>query len=547
MDQFKRGEIEGCSSFVFPNALLEQPFECYIAPNVSGPFQTVFRCARVGEIHAFGRYLKFVIIPSDRPAFADVGGQEKSRDAFRMMMDSQLVLRVPEKVTDERTGKDRMKNTVVELIEQKQLGWSASHVDMTGRKFVDLLTDVLWYIDGCHKTLEGRRLSVPHVFSDICGFNKPESHGHKRVPMEAIKLRTFSTSLFKIGEEPWLSHVRWSNIKEAITNLATNLSSYCDYLDKQRVRVASQHQSLVPIRSPSVAQEFLFFKPSQSSHPSYTELYKSLNDALQRSEEFSPIFLNHLSPHDARQWRYYLDNLPKGLMVNAVKFSHAYGNHLGTLHFIWRVPEGISPSDMLSRNMKTADSVKGEINVYHTRAMRREAMSSFGRICGVKPAFLRELYKRLTGDTSASRTTDEAAVDTRIRLVLDSEDPSIISDLRELNEGRPERYTEFWKECDQYLESVPELAVHERRHGQVTYLAAALSAQDLLTEVAKRCPEGTPIPSEAWLRYQFWPKDPSKKSASQYTGRLRVKHMVQARQFRKFHPMLIMLLHSIAI
>ena len=51
MDQLKRGEIEGSSSFVFPDTLLEQPFECYIAPNLSGPFQTVFRCARVGLIN----------------------------------------------------------------------------------------------------------------------------------------------------------------------------------------------------------------------------------------------------------------------------------------------------------------------------------------------------------------------------------------------------------------------------------------------------------------------------------------------------------------
>ena len=233
LEQFKRGEIEGCSSFVFPDTLLEQPFECYIAPNLSGPFQTVFRCARVGEIHAFGRYLKYVITPSDQPAFADVGCQEKPRDDLRIMMDAQFVLRIPEKVTDEGMGKDRMKNKVVELLEQKQLGWSSSHIDTTGCKFVDLLTEVLWYIDGCHKTLEGRRLSVPHVFSEICGYNKPESHGHKRVPMEAMKLRTFATSLFKISEKPSISHVRWSDIKEAITNLATNLSSYCDYLDKQ--------------------------------------------------------------------------------------------------------------------------------------------------------------------------------------------------------------------------------------------------------------------------------------------------------------------------
>ena len=27
---------------MFPDALLEQPFECYIVPNLSGPFQTVY-------------------------------------------------------------------------------------------------------------------------------------------------------------------------------------------------------------------------------------------------------------------------------------------------------------------------------------------------------------------------------------------------------------------------------------------------------------------------------------------------------------------------
>ncbi len=103
-----------------------------------------------------------------------------------------------EKGDGQTTGKDKMKNKVIDLLEQKQLRWSSSYVDTTGRKFVDLLTDVLWCLDGCHKALEGRRLSVPHVFSEISGFNKPESHAHKRVPMEATRLRTFSTSLFKI-------------------------------------------------------------------------------------------------------------------------------------------------------------------------------------------------------------------------------------------------------------------------------------------------------------------------------------------------------------
>ena len=60
-------------------------------------------------------------------------------------------------------------------------------------------------------------------------------------------------------------------------------------------------------------------------------------------------------------------------------------------------------------------------------------------------------------------------------------------------------------------------------------------SQDLVEQVAKRCPEGTAIPSEQWVRLQFWPKNPRTKAASQYTKRLPVKMMVQKRQFRQNH------------
>ena len=99
----------------------------------------------------------------------------------------------------------------------------------------------------------------------------------------------------------------------------------------------------MPIRSPSIAQAFVVLNPIRSGNPSYIERYKSFNVALQGSEEFSPIFLNDLCPHDARQLRYYLDNLPKGLTVNGVKFSHAYGKHLGTLPFILACSRGDQP------------------------------------------------------------------------------------------------------------------------------------------------------------------------------------------------------------
>ena len=73
--------------------------------------------------------------------------------------------------------------------------------------------------------LEGCRLAVPYVFSDISVFNNPGSHGHRRGPMEAMKLHTFAS------EEPWISHMKWSDIREAVTNLVTNFT-------RKRVRAA---------------------------------------------------------------------------------------------------------------------------------------------------------------------------------------------------------------------------------------------------------------------------------------------------------------------
>ena len=86
-----------------------------------------------------------------------------------------------------------------------------------------------------------------------------------------------------------------------------------------------------------------------------------------------------------------------------------------------------------------------------------------------------------------------------------------LADLRQHNPGRPPKYDAFWEECRKYLEEKVETPVDERRHGEVVHLAKALSARDLLDQVAKQCPPGTPIPCKQWLRLQFCPKNPSIK------------------------------------
>ena len=63
----------------------------------------------------------------------------------------------------------------------------------------------------------------------------------------------------------------------------------------------------------------------------------------------------------------------------------------------------------------------------------------------------------------------------------------------------------------------------------------AMSVSDLLCEVSKIVDPGTLVPSVQWLRLQFWPKTPTAMVALQYTGRLKLKYMVQKCQTRKHH------------
>ena len=212
------------------------------------------------------------------------------------------------------------------------------------------------------------------------------------------------------------------------------------------------------------------------------------------------------------------------------------------MHFLWHInrPDA-SENETLQQSMKVRDELKKSFPVYHSRAMRREFIHSFGTVTHSNPAFLREAYRRLTGDSSASSNATETEVDARIAHLLDTEDPDLVWDLRVNNSGRPETYTTYLEFCQKYIDSQIETAVDDRRHdpvvggNAVTHLATAMSVKDLHEQVAKLCPEGTPIPSIQWLRLQFWPRRTNCGFAKRQTGRLRIKFMIQARQFRKAH------------
>ena len=51
-------------------------------------------------------------------------------------------------------------------------------------------------------------------------------------------------------------------------------------------------------------------------------------------------------------------------------------------------------------------------------------------------------------------------------------------------------------------------AVPDRRHGDVSFMAKAISTRDLISLIPQKCPKRCPIPSEKWVNLNFCPRNP---------------------------------------
>ncbi|KAK6175856.1 hypothetical protein SNE40_014236 [Patella caerulea] len=145
---------------------------------------------------------------------------------------------------------------------------------------------------------------------------------------------------------------------------------------------------------------------------------------------------------------------------------------------------------------------------------------------------LHEMYQELTGDCISASQRVSKSVRTRLRFLLDSEDPDLAVDLRQFNSGPQTKYDSFFEGVQSYINENSLEAAQERRHNSISRMALAISVPDLIRQVEKTLPPETPIPSESYVRLQFWPKNKHFQSALHYTGKFHIKYMVQTRQIR---------------
>ena len=352
-------------------------------------------------------------------------------------------------------------------------------------------------------------------------------------------LKALSHSLFSVLQGNYWKRDPWQEFRKEVESLAGSIAQYVDYLDMQNKKMTLKHMSEVPVRSIADTITVTYVKATTSTT---FPLFREVDATLEGMQEYEYVFLNDLLPDEPKKRYDFLCSLLRtGIQSPIVVCTHSPVNNAGNLHFVWRVPKRHQIEKIFSQSQHVIETVCPHFPAFHTRAMRKKAMfSKFGRIApSVKPSVLWYFHHDLTGDATAANDMGEVDIDEKVLqfLQMEPDEPSTVTDLCEVLK-HPERKTKcdvFWNNAEMFLSEDIGMAVDERRHSQVTHLAKAISIRDFREQVEAKCPEGTPIPSDEWLRLQFWPKTPKARTALHYTGRLKVRYMEQARQFKKTH------------
>ena len=335
----------------------------------------------------------------------------------------------------------------------------------------------------------------------------------------------------KLGELlllPWLLRSDVAPFREAIESLHSSMSKYHSFLTGMQKRTTANQNKTEPVRS---FHDSWSMKVVDHATSEIKPEYRALDQALRGMSDYEALDLCDFEPTHKDDRRKWIQDLC--LSCSITHFTYAYGNYLGNMNVVWKIPGKIEERKP-SEDARLVNLTRENIMKFATRKMRKDFVDRYSKSCKIQPSLLRNMYGFLTNFEYTPQDSKEEKIDDHISFLLESQDTDLIFDLRK-NNGRPAdpKFDPFWEEMGKYLEE--KSAVHERRHTDTQYLPFAISVEDLRNQILERLPEGTPAPSVSWIRLNFHPGNPYYKSAINYTGRFNVKFAVQQRLLRVQH------------
>ena len=317
------------------------------------------------------------------------------RNAFEILKNAQKhfsLKSMPDLTENPRTAKQKLMNDIITFLAEKGCRWrGCDEVSSFGMNLVHALTDALWNIDGHHHVFK----KIPSIFSKFIGYNRPEISKHRKrqvANMSGIVLRSLAAHLFHCLQAGYWNRSDWTEIKTDVEQLAQSLAQYSDYLERNLKKVRLNHSLASPVRELSTNLHFQFLPICDSTSSSQAIVTK-----LEGMPDYQHIAVEDYCPADFRvKYRFVQKIKTTGFPFHTALLSYTHGNNIGNLHFLWKVE--CSSDVSFSQCQPVIEIIKKDIPVYHTRTMRKEMFSVFGRLTpNLKPAAARHIYRIFTG------------------------------------------------------------------------------------------------------------------------------------------------------
>lgn len=322
------------------------------------------------------------------------------------------------------------------------------------------------------------------------------------------------------------SSQNWSQVSEAIEELANCLHAYSQHLKIQNDVQKTNQESENPVRT--LASDASVEHRHRTVFPHAR--YRALDAAVRDTEE--PVFFDE-NEHtkngfkDRKDWYIFMRSLQLSVPIDIYRFNP--GGSAVTAVAIQKVTDERSDTELLTNAAQTMEKHCSKFKEFHTCQQRRTFKEHLQNVASVLPNVADMIYKELSFDRA---TANHPATQERIRLIFLGE-KGLLSDLRHLNPGRPN--TTFYQLFAKLAAEVEKVtAADERRHGDA-HLAQWISLEDMVQTVKEQLNDDVPVPSLATVRLQFVPRNKFSHAALNFTGAIHVQYKIQTRQSRSSH------------
>ena len=214
-----------------------------------------------------------------------------------------------------------------------KVGWAPDSLQSIGEKFVNTISAALWYLDSHHQRLASRGIHLPKEVGALQGYDWRKKK-MKEPRISSSGLDGHIQSLSRTLSQPWLAKREYTELRSLTEGITDAMHNYKKYLDQKCESMKEAHKQTAPRR---LVSDVLEVRTLEAADSPVKECYAAVNEELAEKMEYEPVCLNEFAPVDRYQRRHWMEKLE--LPVRSMLYRFPYGNHLGVVSFIWKIPE----------------------------------------------------------------------------------------------------------------------------------------------------------------------------------------------------------------